>query len=79
MFGKIVRLVSEWLPFMGAFLHFDQRCEKTTLGEFAKHTKRVFNDEIVHLSAGDKVSLKLFGLMAIVVGESAGASLRSSV
>jgi hypothetical protein len=42
MFGKIVRLINEWLPFMGAFLHFDQRCEKTTLGEFAKHSKRIF-------------------------------------
>ncbi|MDQ7864777.1 hypothetical protein RCO48_37805 [Peribacillus frigoritolerans] len=23
MFGKIAMLVNEWLPFMGAFLHFD--------------------------------------------------------
>jgi hypothetical protein len=57
MFGKIVRLINEWLPFMGAFLHFDQRCEKTTLGEFAKHLRGFFNDVIVYLSAGDIVSL----------------------
>ncbi|MGE6717916.1 BclA C-terminal domain-containing protein [Peribacillus frigoritolerans] len=37
-----------------------------------------FNDVIVHLSAGDIIFLKLFGLVATVVltgGGSAGASL----
>ncbi|MEV5113060.1 hypothetical protein MRBL20_001174 [Peribacillus frigoritolerans] len=52
---------------MGAFLHFDQRSEKNHIRGVCNILRGFFNDEIVHLSAGDIISLKLFGLVAIVV------------
>ncbi|MFA1713852.1 hypothetical protein ACDX66_19230 [Peribacillus frigoritolerans] len=63
-------------PFMGAFLHFGQRCEKHIRGVCQIYQDGY--DVIVHLSAGNIISLKLFGLVATVVltgGGSAGASL----